>query len=140
MKKAITSIICLVLLTGNACQSGQQNEGGAHVADAGYVQIVLFHLARRCESCNAVERETKAVLEEEYGEAVLSGKLSFVSLNFQDEKGKKAAKHLRASGQSLFVTKGDSITDLSSAAFMFASTHPARYREALRKALDQYLE
>lgn len=140
MKKGITSIICLVLLTGNACNTGKQSEGGTFVADADYIQIVLFHLAQRCESCNAVERETMGVLEEAYEEEVLSGKVSFVSLNFQDEKGKQAAKHLQASGQSLFVTKGDSVTDLSSEAFMFASTHPARYREALLNTLDHYLE
>jgi len=130
----------LALLIGSACRSGNSTDKDAFVAEAEYVQIVLFHLAHRCESCNAVEYETEWLLEQEYGEDVLSGNIKFVPLNFQDENAKKAARLLQASGQSLYVIKGDSITDLTSAAFMYASTHPEYYRDALRKALDQYLK
>jgi hypothetical protein len=133
-------MIWLVLLSGNACRTGEQDDSGVFVANADYIQIVLFHLAQRCESCNAVEQETQWLLEQEYAEEVLSGKIRFVPLNFQNENGKKAAGLLQASGQTLFVVKGDSISDLTSAAFMYASTHPDYYREALKKALDQYLE
>ncbi len=140
MKKGIKTLLLLVLLTGNACRTGERNEGVAFVADADYIQVILFHLAQRCESCTAVERETQWVLEQEYWEEVHAGKIKFVSLDFQTENGKKAAGLLRASGQTLFVVKGDSIEDLTSAAFMFASTNPEHYREALRKTLDQYLE
>jgi hypothetical protein len=143
MKKGITGMllmVLLVLLAGNACRSGNSNDKQLFVADAEYVQIVLFHLAQRCESCNAVEHETEWLLEQEYREDVLSGKIQFVPLNYQDENAKKAARLLQASGQTLYVIKGDSIADLTSAAFMYASTHPEYYRDALRKALDQYLE
>ena len=143
MKQGITGMVLsvlLVLLAGNACRQGNPNDKNLFVADADHVQIVLFHLAQRCESCNAVERETEWLLEQEYREEVLSGKLIFVPLNFQVENGKKAARLLRASGQTLYVIKGDSIADLTSAAFMYASTHPDYYHEALRKALDKYLE
>jgi len=140
MKKGITGMFLLALLIGNACRNGNSTDMDAFVADAEYVQIVLFHLAQRCESCNAVEYETEWLLEQEYGEDVLSGNIKFVPLNFRDENAKKAARLLQASGQTLYVIKGDSIADLTSAAFMYASTHPEYYREALRKALDQYLE
>ncbi len=80
------------------------------------------------------------MLEQEYSKEVLLGEIKFVPLNFQNESGKKAARLLQASGQSLFVVKGDSITDLTSAAFMYASTHPEYYQEALRKTLDKYLK
>ncbi len=61
MKNGITALLLLFLLTGNACRNGDRNEGVAFVADAGYIQVVLFHLAQRCESCTAVERETQWV-------------------------------------------------------------------------------
>ena len=104
------------------------------------VWMVLFHLQQRCESCNAVEQETLSLLKEEYGEEIQSGKIKFISLNFQSENGKKAAALLRASGQTLFVVKGDSTEDLTSAAFMYASPHPEYFHEALSLALDKYLE
>jgi len=143
MKKGITGmflLVWLVLLAGNACRSGNPNDQDLFVADAEYVQIVLFHLAQRCESCNAVEHETAWLLQQEYREEVLSGKIKFVALNFRDENAEKAARLLQASGQTLYVIKGDSMSDLTSAAFMYASTHPEYYHDALRKTLDQYLK
>lgn len=140
MKRGITSIICLILLGAYACRTGNQHESGVFVEDADYIQIVLFHLAQRCESCIAVERETLWLLEQEYGEEVQSGKIKFVSLDYQTKSGKKAAGLLQASGQTLFVLGRDSLSNLTSAAFMYASTHPGIYLEALRKELDLYLE
>ena len=104
------------------------------------IQIVLFHLTHRCESCNAVEQVTKELLEEEYWDAYSRGQVRFVSLDYQSENGRKAAELLKASGQTLYVVKGDSIDNLTSPAFMYAGTHPDYYREALRIELDQYLK
>ena len=140
MKGVILAIISLVLLCGNSCTTGKQKDSGIFVEDAEYIQIVLFHLAQRCESCTAVEEETQWLLEEEYREEVLAGRIKFVPLNFQNENGKNAARLLRASGQTLYVVRGDSISDLTSAAFMYASTHPEHYLEALREVLDNYLK
>lgn len=133
----LTGLLCLSLFS---CQPGTRENSGVYVQDAEYLQIVLFHLAQRCESCNAVERETHALLDEEYREEVALGRVKFISLDFQTKQGKQAAEILHASGQTLFVVWGDSINNLTSAAFMYASTHPEYYREALRKALDQALE
>ena len=110
------------------------------MAHAGYIQVVLFHMEQRCGSCDAVERETENLLNEEYAEELQSGEVKFISLNYQSEKGKKAARLLQATGQTLYVTKGDSISDLTSQAFMYAQTHPEYYRDALRTELDKYLE
>jgi hypothetical protein len=143
MKKRMTGMflpVLLVLLAGNACGSRSQYGEAVFVADAEYVQIVLFHLAQRCESCNAVEHETEWLLEKEYREELHSGNLRFVPLNFRDENARQAARLLQASGQTLYVIKGDSIADLTSAAFMYAGTHPEYYHEALRKTLDQYFK
>ena len=140
MKKGSLTLIWVVLMPVNSCRTGEGNDTGIFVADADYIQIVLFHLEHRCESCNAVELETNWLLEKEYFEEVQAGKVRFIPLNFQTENGKKAARLLRASGQTLFVVKGDSISDLTSAAFMYASTHPDYYHKALREALDKNLE
>ena len=140
MKWGITCIFSLIILSANSCSTGSQNDSAVFVEDADYIQIVLFHLAQRCESCEAVERETLWLLDNEYREEVLAGKIRFIPLNFQNKEGKKAAGILRASGQTLYVVKGDSKADLTSAAFMYASTHPGHYRDALRQELDQYLE
>jgi hypothetical protein len=130
----------LLLLLNFSCKTGKQDQTATFEMDAGCIQIVLFHMAWRCESCVAVELETKSILEQEYGEALKSGKVRFLSFDFQSENGRNAARQLKASGQTLFIVKGDSISNLTGPAFLFAHTHPERYRDALIRELDKYLE
>jgi len=140
MKRVSAIFIGMIFISVYSCREGNRNETGTFVADADYVQIVLFHLAQRCESCNAVEEETILLLENEYTDELASGTVKFIALNFQSKHGREAARLLQASGQTLFVVRGDSIDDLTSPAFRDGSTHPEYYREAVRKALDQALD
>jgi hypothetical protein len=137
MRNCVTWIMLFLLFS---CNSGSEEEKGSFTAHAGYIQVVLFHMEQRCESCDAVEIETENLLNEEYTEELQSGEVKFISLNYQSEKGKKAAKLLQATGQTLYVVKGDSISNLTSPAFMYAHTHPEYYLDALREELDKYLE
>lgn len=132
-------MILLVILMMFSCRAPLNENEDRFDPDAEYVQIVLFHLAQRCESCKAVEDQTKMLLEEEYWKAFATGRVKFISLDYQSESGKEASMLLKASGQTLYVVKGDSVTNLTSPAFMYASTHPEYYREALREELDKYL-
>jgi hypothetical protein len=135
-----TSVIISVLLLLLSCHPGSEPEGESYDLHAGYIQIVMFHMEQRCVSCDAVEEETLRMLEGAYRDAFDAGSIKFIPLNYQSENGKKAAELLRATGQTLYVVKGDSITNLTSAAFMFAHTHPEYYHEALREVLDKYLK
>lgn len=103
------------------------------------IYVIMFHLAQRCESCNAVEMETRAILEKEYKAELDSGEIRFLVFNIRSENGKKAARQLKASGQTLYIVNGDSISDLSGPAFLFAHTHPERYYKTLKQELDKYL-
>lgn len=123
-----------------SCNPKTDQGSSTFVPDADYIQIVLFHLEKRCASCNAVEQETVYVLENNFREASETGEIRMISLDFQDSEGKKAAKILRASGQTLFVVRSDRIFDLTSEAFMFAQTHPERYRSALTETLNKLLD
>lgn len=137
--KPFFSILMMTMLV-ISCRTGSGGEEGTFQPDATNVQIVLFHLSQRCESCMAVENETIRLLEEEYRDAFATGEVKFIPLDYQSENGKEASTLLRAAGQTLFVVKGDSISNLTSPAFMYASTHPEYYREALRTALDKFLK
>lgn len=128
----------LFLLLTVSCQPAGRDKNQLFKEDADQVQIVMFHLAQRCESCDAVETETRAILENEYKDQLDSGKIRFLTFEIQSENGRKLAKRLKASGQSLFVVKGDSISDLTTEAFFFASTKPERYHNALTKELEKY--
>jgi hypothetical protein len=134
------TVIFLIVIILISCRTRSGNDTGFFDPDSDGIQIVLFHMAHRCESCDSVELVTEQLLEEEYWDAFATGKVRFVPLNYQSENGKKAARLLKATGQTLYVVKGDSIDNLTSPAFMYAATHPDYYRDALREALDKFLK
>lgn len=145
MRPYIHTGLLLLVLALASCRTGSGETGPGEPAivfdpDTEAIQVVLFHLAQRCESCMAVEQVTVSLLEEEFSEAYRSGEIRFVPLSYRSKNGQEASRFLKASGQTLYVVKGDSISNLTSPAFMYASTHPDYYREALRAALGKYLE
>ena len=140
MKNKLIPVICTLLILLCSCSAGSGEGGERFIPDAEYIQVVMFHLEQRCESCNAVEQVTKELLEEEYGRALDAGEVKFIPLGFRSENGRKAAGYLGATGQSLFVVKGDSISNLTPDAFVFATVNPQHYRNALKQELKEYLK
>ena len=138
MKKVISAFVLFTLFI--SCNSGNSSQHAAFNPDADYVQIVMFHLQARCESCNAVEEVTLSLLQEDFKEELDEGSIRFIPMVIQAKNSKSAAEHLGATGQNLFVVKGDVIEDLTGEAFLFAHTHPDRYREALKGELDKLME
>lgn len=122
-----------------SCSTGEQDKNVVFERNPDCLYIVMFHLSRRCESCMAVERETREVLEKSYKADLDSGEIRFLPFDILSESGKNAAKQLKASGQNLYLVKGDSISDLSGPAFLFANTHPERYHETLKREIEKYL-
>ena len=131
-------LIAILLVLPTGCRNSTTDD--YFDPDSEAVQVVLFHLSQRCSSCRAVEQVTLDLLSSNYGDEMENGKIRFAALDFRSENGKTAAKTLRASGQTLYVVKGDHVSNLSSEAFMFAETHPDRYRKALKKEIDKLLE
>ncbi len=138
IKDKVIGILLLLLIF--SCRTEKKEETKAFETNPECVQIVLFHMAQRCTSCNAVEKETKKILEEVYKDELDAGKIKFLSFNFQSENGKKAASQLNVTGQSLIIVKGNNTIDLSGPAFLFAHPHPERYRDALTGELEKYLK
>lgn len=139
MKKFDTIGILLMLFVVS-CSTGIKEKQVEFEKNYDNIQIVLFHLSQRCESCNAVESETKAFLEQKYPEELISGKIHFLSFDILSENGKSAAKQLNAYGLNLFIVKGDSIKDLTSSAFLLAQTQPEIFTTILSKELLKFLE
>src|SRR4030042_5652711 len=76
------------------------------------VEVYYFHLTRRCESCMAVENESRKAVEELYADALKDGRIIFQSVNLEEEEGKQAAEKLNVSAQTLLVVRFGENIDL----------------------------
>ena len=66
--------------------------------DGNKIEIYYFHFTKRCATCNAVENETKSVLESKYADKLKKGEISFTSLNLDEKADKKVAEKLELVG------------------------------------------
>ena len=85
-------------------------------AEVSQVNIVYFHRTNRCYSCKYCEAQTRATLDAYFADELASGKITFVSVDVQDESNAAIIEKYGAYGPQLFVSvlKGDteSITEV----------------------------
>jgi hypothetical protein len=145
--KRILTILTLIFVAGIYSASAQCCSSNKQLADAittktscdavqanTDVKAYYFHATRRCATCEAVEKVTKETISENY-----KGKVSFESINREENKDNALVKKYKISGQTLLLIKGDEKVDLTSAAFMNARTNPEKFEAKLKSAIDAML-
>lgn len=73
-------------------------------ADVSQVNIVYFHRTKRCHSCQYSEAQTRATLDKYFAEELASGKITFISVDVQDENNATIIRKYGAYGPQLFIT------------------------------------
>ena len=131
-------IVFLAFSTFNG-EAQDSNKSDASDLVSENIEVYYFHYTKRCVTCNAVEDETKKVMETFYGDEMKQGKIEFKSINLDESDGKNLAKSLRVSGQTLLLVKGKKKVDLTSQGFMNARTNPEKFRKVLQNNFDKLL-
>lgn len=146
MKKYLPLIILAVVAAATAFaiyafRGGDPvTTGSAIDAPGDKVEVIYFHLTRRCVTCQAVETVSGDAVHELYAEEIKEGKVIFRSLNIEDEATEAEAERLKATGQCLLIVSGETRIDLTADAFMYARNNPEKLREELKKAIDPLLK
>jgi hypothetical protein len=139
MKKVILSVIGLIIfLQFNSCNAqGEKGTNQNTNLQAENVEVYYFHFTRRCETCMAVENESRKAVEELYSKALEEGRIMFQSLNLEEEEGKQIASKFNISSQTLLVVRFGEKIDLTNEGFMYARTDPAKLKKALQDAIGK---
>ncbi|GAB1453870.1 hypothetical protein MASR2M47_39260 [Draconibacterium sp.] len=145
MKKLI-SILSFALLTGmfSVSAHGSNNEKADNSTDAkaafaqeqksGEVKAYYFHGNVRCATCEAVEKVSKEAIAEYYGD-----KVTFESINRDEEKNKTLVAKYKVSGTALLIDNGKKTVDLTNDAFLNARTKPDKLKSKLKSTIDSML-
>jgi len=145
MKKIISSF-SFILFIGLIAVSAQNNSSAkknqpidAQIAasenkNTGKVQVYYFHATRRCATCKAVEDVSKEAIKEYYGD-----KVSFESINSEEEKDNPLLKKYKVSGQTLLIINGDKKVNLTNDAFLNARTNPDKLKAKIKKTIDSMM-
>ena len=136
MKQINLFIVGIIALTFSTSCSGQseKKETNLVVSDAGNVEVVYFHNARRCATCNAVENVSSEAITEKYGE-----KIPFKGYSLDEAEGKKRAQKLGVGGQALLIVKGDTKINITNEGFMYARSNPDKLKQVIIEKVNSLL-
>jgi len=135
MKRLIFSILSILLFAGISC-NGQPNEKPSSTASIGNVEVYYFHFSARCMTCKTVEAEARKNVEMLYANQLKDGKISFTSLNLEEETGRVLGEKLGVSGQTLLIVKGDQKFNITNEGFLYAVPQPEKFRAAIKEKVD----
>lgn len=134
MKKIITIISTLLLGTLAGFAQEAKNT----------VEVLYFHGAMRCITCNAIEKQTKELIEADYKKEIKDGVLVFKVIDISKKENEKIADKYEVTFSSLFVNinkEGKETKDnLTKFGFSTARYKPEEFKAGLKKKIDESLK
>ncbi len=134
----ILTILALSIMLFS-CNGNAQNEQSKSSSIKNKIEVIDFHSTHRCMTCNAIEANTKYTLNTYFANELKSGKITFQSVNVDEDENYEMAEKYEASGTSLFlnvvINGKETIINLTDFAFS-----KGRDKEAFSKALKTKLE
>lgn len=132
-------LVYIILLTIFSCNQAPTVQQQAH-PDA-KLSVYFFHLSARCDVCNAIEENTKEVLDKFYKSQIENGLITFESINIDRRENKEIVKKYQISYTSLLLVQADgTYTDFTNTSMNYAFMNPDRFRELLKAELDKNIE
>ncbi len=147
MKKIKVVGLMLVLSFGvlfvQSCNSTEKENKEETIEENVYSEVVeeatttayYFHATRRCATCQAVEKVSKEYIEANYAE-----KVTFISINREEDKNSELVEKYEIAGQTLLLVFGDEVVNLTTEAFLNARTKPEKLEELIKSAIDARLK
>lgn len=134
MKQILTLSFALVTIMGNWSCDAQTNKNENISKSSDKVEAYYFHFNARCVTCKTVEAEAKADIESLYG-----GKVTFQTVNLDDESNKALAEKLQVAGQTLLIVKGDTKINITNEGFLYALSNPEKFKSIIKEKVDPLL-
>lgn len=98
-------MLFLTLMIGLiSCNGDDATTANAAEPVKGHVEVIYFHGKQRCATCMAIEKEAKAVVEQQFANDVKNGKVVFRTIDISDPKNESLANKYEVSWSSLYLT------------------------------------
>ena len=93
--KTIKIILALALFMPVVACNAQTEKKDVKTGSSDKIEAYYFHFTARCLTCRTVEAQAKESIEILYPELVKQGKITFQSVNLEDESSKELAEKLQ---------------------------------------------
>ena len=142
MKQIKQLLILLALMIGlTACAADAQKK--ENMPKDG-VEVLYFHGKQRCATCQAIEKETKALIDSQFTEEVKSGKVRFRVVDITKAENEALADKYEITWSSLVLVKynngNENAENLTQFAFANARSNPSLFKKELATKIHQMLK
>ncbi|HBG80020.1 MAG TPA: thioredoxin [Porphyromonadaceae bacterium] len=147
MKKLI--FICLIVLITISCTQNkkveqtttQSTEITAVTNDV--VEVIYFHGTQRCFTCQAIEAETKSLIESSFADAITNKELVLKIVDISKPENEAIADKYEVAWSSLFVNDWkngqESVNNLTEFAFANARSNPDAFKQGLSEKINELM-
>ena len=139
----LISIVAALCLGLAACGGGNTKQSSVPTRENG-VEVLYFHGKQRCATCVAIERETKAVIDGQFADAVADGALEMRIIDITQPENEAIADKYEITWSSLVVVKytdgEEQAENLTKFAFANARNNPETFRAELSERLKKLIE
>ena len=137
--RTIRIILALAMFMPVVACSAQTEKKEVKTGSSDKIEAYYFHFTARCMTCRTVEAQAKEDIETLYPELVKQGKISFQSVNLDEESSKALAEKLKVYGQTVLIVKGDTQIILTNEGFMYAVREPEKFKAIMKEKIDPLL-
>lgn len=142
MKQLTYFILLFAIVFGlTACNENKHKE--SHYTHIDGVEVLYFHGKQRCLTCQAIEKETKELIDSQFRDAVKSGKVRFRVVDITKPENEALADKYEITWSSLVLVKYDNgketSENLTQFTFANALSNPAQFKEELAAKINQML-
>lgn len=144
--RSILFILTLVTLLacGNSSKTNSQTNSPSATKSGvlkDYIEVLYFHGKQRCITCNAIEKLTKEVLENDFARQLKDGEIIFKIIDISKKENEKIAEKYEVTWSSLFVNKWidgkETPNNMTEFAFSYAKSSPDVFKTGLVKKITE---
>ena len=143
MKNHMFTLSTILILGLASCSGNAQNNDQSTEKVENIIQVIDFHSTNRCMTCNAIEKQSRETIENNFKNELGAGTIIFKTVNIDEEANHKLAEEFEASGTSLFINilvDGQSEkVDMTQFAFMNARNDSEKFEKGLVTEIQKAL-
>ena len=140
MKKLLSLLFSVVLifsLNSAYAQVEGQTEENAEISEKSKVEVYYFHGTRRCETCKAVGKVSKDLVDKKYGS---NENVSFIEIDYDEEGHEALVEKFEVTSSGLYVYNQKEVVNLTTYAFQYAVTNPQKLESKLKNTINKNLK
>lgn len=106
-----------------------------------YVEVIYFHRTERCNTCQAIEKTTKELLEKDYKKDIKKRTIVFTSIDFQINNTNPLVEKYEIEGPTLLIVyhkkDKETVSNFTDEGFQYAISNPAKFRKVLTEKINE---